>query len=100
MPLKTYSLPSDPRWTNRQMPPGLTSILTTVVISLFRPHHCGMRFGSVYALNMSSRGALKTLVMTISRSVAVAVRLFLVIMLIPHSFYGTISIHDAYVLRR
>src|ERR1700674_2481518 len=54
------------RCTNLHMPPGLTSILSTVVVRSRGPHHLAIRFGSVHALNTSSRGASNTRVMKIS----------------------------------
>src|SRR4051794_14973184 len=54
--------------TNRQTPPGLTSILNVVVMNPRGPHHCAMCCGSVQTLKISSRGALKMRVATISRS--------------------------------
>src|SRR5919197_1000044 len=52
----------------RQVPPGLTSIFSTIVVLFLNPHHCGIKFGSVCALNTSSRGASKMRVITTSRS--------------------------------
>src|SRR5438132_10315097 len=54
--------------TNRQRPPGRTSILSTVVVWFRGPHHRGMRLGSVIALNTRSRGASNSRVMRISLS--------------------------------
>src|SRR2546425_7458853 len=56
-PLNAYMFPSGPCETNLQTPPGLTSILSTVVTWLLGPHHCGMSFGSVTTFQTCSRGA-------------------------------------------
>src|SRR6266571_3446330 len=58
---------------NRHAPPGLTSISWIVVVKPVGPHHWAICRGSVHALNTSSLGALKTRLMTISRSVVVEV---------------------------
>src|SRR3972149_245681 len=55
----------------RMAPPGRTFNSQTGFVNPFGPHHCATCFGSVHALNTSSRGASKTRVMTSSRSVAV-----------------------------
>src|SRR4029077_8325600 len=51
---------------NRQLPPDLTSILSTLVQWSLGPHHFGRSLGSFIALNTSSRGASKTRVIVIS----------------------------------
>src|SRR6267143_447304 len=48
--------------------PGLTSSSQTGFVNRCGPHHCATCFGSVQALNTSSRGASKTRVSTNSRS--------------------------------
>ena len=63
------------------MPPGLTSILSTVIVRFFGPHHCGIRFGPVNVLNTSSRGASQMRVMTISCFPGSATRLIFVIVI-------------------
>src|SRR5512132_463339 len=49
-------------------PPGCTSIFLTSVASRAKPHHFGMRSGSVIASQTISRGASNLRVMRISRS--------------------------------
>src|SRR5437016_584733 len=51
----------------RIAPPGRTSSSQTGLVNHFGLHHCAMCFGSVQALNTSSRGASKMRVMTTSR---------------------------------
>src|SRR5207237_8190345 len=58
-PWNPYTWPSESRWMNRQVPPGRTSIFSTVVVYLFGPHHRGISFGSVHAFQTSARGASK-----------------------------------------
>src|SRR5207237_252746 len=58
-PWNPYTLPSASRWMNRQVPPGRTSIFSTVVVYLLGPHHRGISFGSVHAFQTSSLGASK-----------------------------------------
>ena len=71
----------------RQTPPGLTSISWIVFVKPFGPHHCATCFGSIHALNTSSRGALKTRVVTISRAaVLVAVGSVLLFVLVMFRF--------------
>src|SRR5207244_11013626 len=67
-PWNPNSFPSASRWTNRQRPPGRTSILSTMVEYRLGPHHLGISFGSVHAFHTSSRGASKVCVVTSSRS--------------------------------
>src|SRR5207249_1600976 len=67
-PWNPYTWPSESRWMNRQVPPGRTSIFSTVVVYLFGPHHRGISFGSVHAFQTSARGASKMYVVTSSRS--------------------------------
>src|SRR5712692_6833194 len=52
----------------RIAPPGRTSSSQTGFVNPCGPHHCATRFGSVQALNTSSRGTSKTLVSTNSCS--------------------------------
>src|SRR4051794_6063418 len=54
--------------TNRQTPPGRTSLLNVVVVKPFGPHHLSRCCGSVHILKTSSRGASNTRVAAISRS--------------------------------
>src|SRR5437867_985494 len=67
-PWNPYSFPSASRCTNRQRPPGRTSILSTTVEYRLGPHHLGISFGSVHAFHTSSRGASNVCVVTSSRS--------------------------------
>src|SRR6266849_6140898 len=48
-----------------------------VFVKPFGPHHCAMCFGSVHAFHTRSRGASKTRVAVISRSVVLLSTLFL-----------------------
>src|SRR6185369_2700248 len=57
-----------PCMMKRQAPPGFTLISWVVVVKPLGPHHFPTCFGSVKALNTSSRGASMSRVMTISRS--------------------------------
>src|SRR5215468_5554359 len=57
---------------NRNFPPTRKSILQTGEVKPFGPHHCFTYFGSVHAFQTNSRGASKTLVITI-RSVSFTV---------------------------
>src|SRR5207247_1946204 len=66
-PWKPNSFPSASRWTNRQVPPGRTSIFSTTVVYFLGPHQRGISFGFVHAFHTSSRGASKTCVLTSSR---------------------------------
>src|SRR5688572_16041277 len=54
--------------TNRQTPPGRTSISWVVVVKPRGPHQCVTWLGSVHVSNTSSRGASKSRVTTSSRS--------------------------------
>src|SRR5256712_4861877 len=67
-PWNPTSFPSASRWTNRQRPPGRTSILSTVVEYRLGPHHLGISLGSVHAFHTSSRGASNVCLVTSSRS--------------------------------
>src|SRR4051812_33545246 len=53
---------------NRQTPPGRTSISRVVVVNPRGPHQWATCVGSVHTANRSSRGALNTREVTISRS--------------------------------
>src|SRR3954469_13842430 len=63
------SCPSGALMQQRNFPPTRKSILQTGVVKPFGPHHCITYFGSVHAFQTNSRGASKTLVITI-RSVS------------------------------
>src|SRR5437016_14547141 len=58
--------------TNCHTPPGRTSICCMVVWKPRGPHHCTTCCGSVHIVQTSSRGALKTRVPAIARSVSTA----------------------------
>src|SRR6202047_4470076 len=66
------SCPSGALMQQRNFPPTRKSILQTGAVKPFGPHHCITYFGSVHAFQTSSRGASKTLVITI-RSVSLTV---------------------------
>src|SRR3984885_4383985 len=59
------SCPSGVLMQQRNFPPTRKSILHTGAVKPFGPHHCITYFGSVQAFQTNSRGASKTLVMTI-----------------------------------
>src|SRR6267143_535175 len=65
----------------RIAPPGLTSSSQTGFVNPCGPHHCATCFGSVQALNTSSRGAYKTRVST--NSCSLFAMMFPVAMLFP-----------------
>src|ERR687891_410712 len=58
--------PSSETDVTRNVPPGLTSIVTDARIVPRGPHQCASCSGSVHAFHTSSRGASKTRVMVIS----------------------------------
>src|SRR5579871_1691474 len=66
------SCPSGAFMQQRNFPPTRKSISQTGAVKPFGPHHCITYFGSVHAFQTSSRGASKTLVITI-RSVSFTV---------------------------
>src|SRR6201984_2071697 len=66
------SWPSGALMQQRNFPPTRKSILQTGAVKPFGPHHCITYFGSVHAFQTNSRGASKTLVITI-RSVSLTV---------------------------
>src|SRR6201985_2542883 len=59
------SYPSGVLIQKRDFPPTRKSILQTGAVKPFGPHHCITYFGSVHAFQTNSRGASKTLVITI-----------------------------------
>src|ERR1041385_6437775 len=67
-----HSCPSGVLMHRRDFPPTRKSILQTGAVKPFGPHHCITYFGSVHAFQTNSRGASKTLVMTI-RSISLLV---------------------------
>src|ERR1700744_1352405 len=66
------SWPSGVLMQQRNFPPTRKSISQKGAVNPFGPHHCITYFGSVHAFQTSSRGASKTLVITI-RSVSFTV---------------------------
>src|SRR5579863_5377050 len=66
------SWPSGVLMPRRNFPPTRKSILQIGVVKPFGPHHCITYSGSVHAFQTNSRGASKTLVITI-RSVSLTV---------------------------
>src|SRR5258708_34972154 len=70
-PLIPMSLPSGPRRTKRQAPPGRKSISQTASVQPCGPSQRTRCSGWVIASKTRRRGASKTRVMTISRSVGV-----------------------------
>src|SRR6201997_3642543 len=66
------SCPSGDLMQQRNFPPTRKSISQKGAVKPFGPHHCSTYFGSVHAFQTSSRGASKTLVITI-RSVSLTV---------------------------
>src|ERR1700739_797006 len=67
-----HSCPSGVLMQRRDFPPTRKSILQTGEVNPFGPHHCITYFGSVQAFQTNSRGASKTLVITI-RSISFTV---------------------------
>src|ERR1051326_4026292 len=70
------SCPSGAFMQQRNFPPTRKSIWQTGAVKPFGPHHCITYFGSVHAFQTNSRGASKTLVMTIR---SISLPLFFVI---------------------
>src|SRR5258708_21514477 len=80
------SCPSGVLMQQRNFPPTRKSILQTGAVKPFDPHHCITYFGSVHAFQTNSRGASKTLLITI-RSVSLT-RFFVISDLRPfHLFH-------------
>src|SRR5918992_4173826 len=75
IPATGISTPSSDTEVRRNVPPGLTSIVTVSsgVLQPCGPHHCTSCSGSVHALHTSSRGASYTRLISISCAVAVSV---------------------------
>src|SRR5579875_3747916 len=71
----------------RNLPPTRKSILQTGAVKPFGPHHCWTYFGSVHAFQTSSRGASKTLVITI-RSVSFTVLFAISALLFLYSIHN------------
>src|SRR6202789_3113409 len=84
------SCPSGAFMQQRSFPPTRKSILQTGAVKPFGPHHCMMYFGSVHAFQTNSRGASKTLVMTI-RSISLTVFSAISDLLFLHLIYNYIQ---------
>src|SRR6201986_2090915 len=84
------SCPSGDFMQQRDFPPTRTSILQTGAVKPFGPHHCITYFGSVHAFQTNSRGASKTLVITI-RSVSCAVLFVISGLRLFHLIYNYIE---------
>src|SRR5271156_1649563 len=84
------SCPSGVFMQKRDFPPTRKSIWQTGAVKPFGPHHCITYFGSVHAFQTSSRGASKTLVITI-RSISLTVFSVISGLLFLHSIYNCIQ---------
>src|SRR5579864_7571092 len=84
------SCPSGAFMQQRSFPPTRKSILQTGEVKPFGPHHRMMYFGSVHAFQTNSRGASKTLVITI-RSVSCTVLFVISGLLFLHLIYNCIQ---------
>src|ERR1041385_7802145 len=78
----------------RNFPPTRKSILQTGAVKPFGPPHCITYFGSVHAFQTNSRGASKTLVITI-RSVSLTVLFVISDLLFLHLLYNCIQLVEA-----
>src|ERR1700753_597624 len=85
------SCPSGDFMQQRSFPPTRKSILQTGAVKPFGPHHCMMYFGSVHAFQTSSRGASKTLVITI-RSLLSTMLFVICDLLFFHSFHNFVQL--------
>src|SRR5215831_9078221 len=85
------SCPSGDLMQQRSFPPTRKSILQKGAVNPFGPHHCMMYFGSVHAFQTSSRGASKTLVMTI-RSISLTLFSAISDLLFLHLLYNCIQL--------
>src|ERR1700741_2293985 len=88
------SCPSGDLMQQRSFPPTRKSILQTGAVKPFGPHHCITYFGSVHAFQTNSRGASKTLVITI-RSVSFTVLFAITDLLFLHLLYNCIQFVEA-----
>src|SRR5579863_9843296 len=88
------SCPSGAFVQQRSFPPTRKSIRQTVAVKPFGPHHCITYFGSVHAFQTNSRGASKTLVITI-RSVSLTVLFVISGLLFLHLIYNCIQFVEA-----
>src|ERR1700688_272389 len=80
------SAPSGARWTQRKTPFGRRSISQTASGTPLGSHQCATCSGLVQASKTTARGASKMRVITISRSVGVA------ILTVPMFFTGDLSL--------
>src|ERR1700754_3673249 len=88
------SCPSGDRMQQRNFPPTRKSILQTGAVKPLGPHHCITYFGSVHAFQTNSRGASKTLVITI-RSVALTVLFVMFDLRFLHFIYNRIQLVES-----
>src|SRR4029077_3203561 len=88
------SCPSGDFMQQRNFPPTRKSILQKGTVNPFGPHHCITYFGSVHAFHTNSRGASKTLVITI-RSVSFTVLFVISGLLFLHLIYNCIQFVEA-----
>src|ERR1700728_3062868 len=88
------SCPSAVFMHKRDFPPTRKSIWQTGAVNPFGPHHCITYFGSVHAFQTTSRGASKTLVITI-RSVSLTVFSAISGLLFLHLIYNHIQFVEA-----
>src|ERR1700679_3957915 len=84
------SCPSGVFMQRRDFPPTRTSIWQTGAVKPFGPHHCITYLGSVHAFQTSSRGASKTLVITIG-SVSLTALFVIPDLLFFHLLYNCIQ---------
>src|ERR1700678_1310248 len=85
------SCPSGVLMQQRNFPPTRKSIWQKGVVKPFGPHHCITYSGSVHAFQTNSRGASKTLVITI-RSVSLTVFLVISDLRCFHSIHNHIQL--------
>src|SRR5215469_2765214 len=85
------SCPSGALMQQRNFPPTRKSIWQEGEVNPFGPHHCITYFGSVHAFQTSSRGASKTLVITI-RSVSFTVFFVISDLLFLHLLHDHIQL--------
>src|SRR5215475_12440541 len=92
-----HSCPSGALMQQRSFPPTRKSIWQTGAVKPFGPHHCITYFGSVHAFQTSSRGASKTLVITI-RSVSFTVLFVISDLLQFHSIHDHLQLVETLFL--
>src|ERR1700757_3575826 len=88
------SCPSGDLMQQRNFPPTRKSISQKGAVKPFGPHHCITYFGSVHAFHTNSRGASKTLVITI-RSISLTVLFVISDLLFLHLIYNYIQFVEA-----